>query len=418
MVETQMAPLDARYTWASHDFTRTPYWAFTDQEIFDQEMERVFRGPTWNYLALIPEVANPGDFVTCFVGTTPVVVQRGKDGNIHAYVNRCAHRGMQVVRELRGNRMLHNCLYHQWTYDTAGKVVGVAMQRGDRGVGGMPADFRKEDHAMRPLRVAVLNNVIFGTFSDETPPIEEYFGRAVCDRIAATVGRPIEVTGYHRHVLKANWKLFSENSRDAYHAPMLHPFLPTFGLMRPNDRGSCQLGGRGFHSVISIWNDAPDAKSQRGSQQKGSVKLEDISLVQGFPEHEDGLSLNIISMFPSGLFTCVGNTLSIRQIRPKAPDEVELIYTHFGYVDDTSEQRAMRRKQSNLFGPAGYVAIEDVEALELLQAAIGKGEDHTHSLIEMGGREAANSDHVMSEAPIRGFWKGYCDIMQIPVPAA
>ena len=75
----------------------------------------------------------------------------------------------------------------------------------------------------------------------------------------------------------------------------------------------------------------------------------------------------------------------------------------------------MRRKQGNLFGPAGYVAIEDVEALELLQAAIAKGEDRTHSLIEMGGREVGDQEHVMTEGAIRGLWKGYRDMMGFPI---
>lgn len=46
-MSTSLLPaLDERYTWASHDYTRTPYWAFTDQALFDEEMARIFRGPT------------------------------------------------------------------------------------------------------------------------------------------------------------------------------------------------------------------------------------------------------------------------------------------------------------------------------------------------------------------------------------
>lgn len=401
----------AARAWPSADYTRTPYWVFTEQDVFDREMERVFRGPHWNFLALDCEIPHSGDFLTRFVGTTPVVVQRQEDGSVSSYVNRCSHKGMQVVRELKGNSPTHTCPYHQWCYKSDGSLTGVPLQRGDKGHGGMPADFDKKNHGMRPLRVENLSGVIFGTLSEDAPALTDYLGESVVRRIRQTVPRALRVSGYNRHTLKANWKLFAENSRDAYHAPMLHPFLPTFGLMNPSDRGSCEISPNHFHSIISIFNDADDSRTQRGKQAHHGPQLEDPTLVAGFKENDDGLSLNVISIFPSTLFTCVGNTLSVRQIRPKSPDTVELLYTHFGFEDDSDEQRAMRRKQSNLFGPAGYVAIEDVEALELVQSAIGRGEHREHSLIEMGGRGVDNQQHVVTELPIRGFWKGYSTVM-------
>lgn len=397
--------------WPTDDYTRTPYWVFTEQDVFDREMEVLFRGPNWNYLALECEIATPGDFVTRFVGTTPVVVQRAPDGSISAFVNRCSHKGMQVVRELSGNRRSHICPYHQWCYTSEGRLASVPLQKGDSGHGGMPDDFDKAQHGMRPLKVDTINGVIFGTLDLQAPALRDYLGEKVVTRLQHTLRKPLRVSGYHRHTLKANWKLFAENSRDAYHAPMLHPFLPTFGFMNPSDRGACEISESGVHSIISVFNDAEDSKTVRGQQSHRGPQLDDPTLMNGFKENDLGLSLNIVSIFPSTLFTCVGNTLSVRQIRPKAVGVVELLYTHFGFEDDTPEQRSMRRKQSNLFGPAGYVAIEDVEALELTQSAIAKGEDRGHSIIEMGGRGVDDQSHVVTELPIRGFWKGYGTLM-------
>lgn len=402
------------YCWPSADYTKTPYWVFNDKQVFDLEMEKIFRGPTWNYLALECELPHNGDFVTCYVGTTPVVVSRGADGVIKAFVNRCMHRGMQVVRELRGNQADHICPYHNWCYDSGGKLTGVPLQRGEKGIpgSGMPKDFDKSEHGMRQLKVQNLFGVLFGTLSDAAPGLEDYLGQAVVQRLQATLSRPLRVSGYQRNTLKTNWKLFAENSRDAYHAPMLHPFLSTFGLINPHDHGRCDVSEQGFHSVISIWNDDESAKTKRGQPiAQGRVQLEEMKLMDGFKEHDDGLSLNIISIFPSTLFTCVGNTLSVRQIRPKSPGVVDLLYTHFGFADDTPEQREMRRRQGNLVGPAGYVSMEDIEALELLQAAIAKGEDRHHSVIEMGGRDSGSQSHVMTEVAIRGMWRGYCNLM-------
>ena len=397
-------------TWPDADFAKTPYRVFVDQGIFDLEMERIFRGPTWSYLGLECEVANAGDYLTGYIGTTPVVLSRESDGALSAFVNRCSHRGMQVVRELRGNRSEHICPYHQWSYDSGGRLQGVPFQKGAGGRGGLPADFQREKHGMTRLRVASLAGAVFGTLSDEAPSLEDYLGPAITARMQYAFPKRLRVSGYHRNSLRTNWKLFAENSRDAYHAPLLHPFLPAFGLMRSTDTGKVQTNREGYHSLISVWSNKSGAAESRG-EASGRFTLKDPSLVRGFQEYADGLALNIISIFPSTLFTCVGNTLSVRQIRPKEPGRVELLYTFFGFEDDTDEQRSMRRKQNNLFGPAGYVAIEDVEALELIQSSIARGEEKRTSVLSFGGTSRDETDHVLTDVSIRGFWRGYCGLM-------
>ncbi|MDE0718480.1 MAG: 3-phenylpropionate dioxygenase, partial [Rhodospirillaceae bacterium] len=134
------------------------------------------------------------------------------------------------------------------------------------------------------------------------------------------------------------------------------------------------------------------------------------------PEFQDGLALAIISIFPSCLFTLPGNTFSVRQIRPKKPDLVETLYTWYAFEDDDQEMLQRRRMQNNLFGPAGYVAMEDAEALELIQQRISDAALDGCSVLEFGGRGTEDRiDHMLSEGAIRAFWKGYCDIMGIPV---
>lgn len=402
--------------WPDADFSRTPYRVFIDQDIFDSEMERIFRGPTWSYLGLECEVANPGDYLTGYVGTTPVALSRDANGTLHGFVNRCSHRGMQVVRELRGNRREHICPYHQWSYDMSGRLTGVPFQKGSGGRGGLPETFDRNAHRMTSLRVATIAGAAFGTLSPDAPSLEDFLGPTIVERLRYAFPRPLRVSGYHRNTLRANWKLFSENSRDAYHAPLLHPFLPTFGLMKSTDTGKVQTNREGYHSLVSVWSNKDGAAESRGNT-TGPLSLQDPSLMRGFQEYPDGLALNIISIFPSTLFTCVGNTLSVRQIRPKAPNRVELLYTFFGFQDDTAEQREMRRKQNNLFGPAGYVAIEDVEALELIQSTIARGEHSRTSVLSLGGVSTADTDHVLTDVAIRGFWRGYAGLMGFPVPS-
>jgi len=139
--------------WPIEGNARVPYRVFADAEVYHAEGERIFLGPTWQYLGLADELPEPGDYKTTFLGETPVILARGEDGAIHAMVNRCAHRGNLVCLKQRGHAKDGlTCVYHAWRYDLAGNLTSVAFRRGVGGKGGMPASFRIEEHGLKKLR--------------------------------------------------------------------------------------------------------------------------------------------------------------------------------------------------------------------------------------------------------------------------
>jgi anthranilate 1,2-dioxygenase large subunit len=117
-----------------------------------------------------------------------------------------------------------------------------------------------------------------------------------------------------------------------------------------------------------------------------------------------------MSIFPSLVVHQISNTLCFRQVLPKGPDQTELIWHFFGYEDDDAEMQAIRLKQMNLVGPGGLISMEDGEAIEIVQRAI-QGEGDGQAVLEMGGREAVGSEHLVTEAAIRCMWKAYREIM-------
>ena len=72
--------------WPAEGNARVPYRMFSDPDIYRDELSRIFLGPTWQYLALAGELPKAGDYLTTFLGETPVIVTRGHDGEIHAMV--------------------------------------------------------------------------------------------------------------------------------------------------------------------------------------------------------------------------------------------------------------------------------------------------------------------------------------------
>lgn len=397
-------------SWPSTDHTLIPCDVYLDERIFEQEQELIFKGPVWHLSGLLDDIPEPGDFTCTYVGTTPVVLHRAHDNSINAYVNRCAHRGARVIRELRGNNKFPICPYHNWRYDGTGKLLGVTMEQGFRSKGGYPDNFSKDCHGLQTLRVEILKDVIFATFNEHAPPLREYLGRAIVERIETICRRPLRIVGYQRQTVQCNWKLFVENNRDTYHGPQLHTFVRQFGIAMPVNRVSVDI--HNAHALLSSWLPAADPEDPAEfPMQKGEYELEDPSIAEGFRVLGD-LQLSVISIFPGSLFTCIRNSWSCRRIIPTSPGTTDIEYTWFGYDNESDFERECRIKQSNLLGPAGYIALEDAEVLAMTQNAISRGET---SYIEFGGAGIeATSDHFNSEATIRAFWKGYCEAMQIP----
>lgn len=395
------------HSWGASQ-TRVPYRIFLDRGIYDREQERIFRGPVWSYVALDAEIPNPGDFRASFVGDTPVVVTRDTRGTAHAFVNRCAHRGALVCSEMRGNSKTLECPYHQWSYDLTGKLVGVPFRRGIRGKGGYPKEFDLAEHSLHRLRVESYAGLLFATFDATTEPLAEFLGPAMTPWVDRIFNRPVKVLGYSRQFVNANWKLYAENTRDPYHASLLHLFHATFGMYRSSQEGGITLDRHGRHDMLRAFRQA-DEDEVAVFQDSGvraysaQYKLADPSLLAGRPEHE---GIHIHSIFPSLVIQQIQNTLATRQICPKAPDKFELVVTHLGYEDDDDEMTAFRIKQANLIGPAGYVSMEDGYAAEIVQQAIVRDGDSA-SVLEAGGDTIEDQDNLVTETAIRGFWKHY-----------
>lgn len=390
---------------------RVDYKVFTDRSFYDREQQRIFRGETWSFVGLEAEIPNPGDYKSTMIGDTPVIVTRDAEGGVNVVENRCAHRGALVCRDLRGNAPTLDCVYHQWSYDLKGELIGVPFRRGIRGQGGMPAGFDLKRHGLKALRVETIAGLVFASFSDTVEPLRDYLGPLVVEHVERILNRPITVLGDQRQYIHGNWKLYAENVRDPYHASLLHLFHTTFGLYRSTQTGCSRMDEQKRHSLLYSLagsnDDARDKEVYKDSRTyNAGFQLQDPSLLKGRREFEDGITLVILAMFPNLVLQQIANTLAVRQIVTHGPDAFELVWTHFGYADDDEEMQQIRLKQTNLIGPAGVISMEDGEAVEIVQQAIGRAQDDS-SYIAMGGGRAEDADHLVTEGAIIGFWENY-----------
>ena len=397
---------ETRGVW-SGDVTHVPFWVYRDEGLLKSEQERVFEGPVWNFLCLESEIAEPGDWRTTVVGRMPVVVARDADGSLAAFENRCVHRGALICLDNAGRGAKDfQCVYHAWRYDLRGNLRSVAFQRGVNGKGGMPPGFRVEDHGPRRLRLTTLYGLVFGTFSDATPPIEAFIGPDVLARFDRVLGgRRIEILGRFVEVLPNNWKMYAENVRDSYHASLLHLFFATFRLNRLSQGGGLTVSANGGCSVSETM--APTEADDRSYAGLRSVdedyRLEDMRLVDVVDEHPDRVRQQIVTVFPNFVLQKTQNAMALRFFTPVGVDRTNLEWIYFGYADDTAEMRKRRLRHLNLGGPAGFVSMEDGCVGGFVERGIATAEDQS-AIVEMGGAGIGSQATRATEAAVRGFW--------------
>jgi salicylate 5-hydroxylase large subunit len=399
--------------WPNERWSRIPNWVYTDPAVFQREQERIFEGPSWMYVCLEAEIPNQGDFKRSQLGIKQVVAVRDQDGMVNVVLNRCAHRSAQFCNANAGNAKEIVCPYHQWTYDLKGELVGVPFRRGYRGQGGMPDDFRLEDHGLRRLRVACRNGVVFASFSDRTEPLEQYLGMRqleIFDRVFD--GRPLELLGHLRQRIPCNWKLMQENIKDPYHASLLHVFLVTFGLFRLDQKSEVELDETGRHATLLSRRGGQEVNeaTREMRQFRADFTLEDKRLIDPVREFPGDATVAMQTIWPNLIVQQQSNTLAMRQIVPLDAGHFDLAWTFFGYRGDPPELRQRRLRQSNLMGPAGFVSLDDSEALLISQWGIDPNPE-ADMLLEMGGHEVRSEPHMVTETALRGFYKYYTDVM-------
>jgi len=118
---------------------------YRDADIWNLELREVFRRVPIA-LALTAELPELGDYKAMEASGLPVLLTRGTDGVVRAFLNVCRHRGARVCEPGTANARRFQCPYHAWTYNDRGQLAGIyradqfgAVDRGDRGLVALPA---------------------------------------------------------------------------------------------------------------------------------------------------------------------------------------------------------------------------------------------------------------------------------------
>jgi Rieske 2Fe-2S family protein len=202
---------------------------YTSATVFAGEQDQIFES-MWFCATRSGELANPGQFKTVQVGRESVLVVRGRDGALRAFLNVCRHRGATLCTEAAGEvKRTLQCPYHAWTYALDGKLVGapnIGTLRDESGAG-----IDRYEYGLLPVALTEWLGYAWVCLADDPPPfVDEVVGEATrrlgdasaidhygIDQL--TVGRRVV------YDVAANWKLIVENFMECYHCATIHPEL-------------------------------------------------------------------------------------------------------------------------------------------------------------------------------------------------
>jgi salicylate 5-hydroxylase large subunit len=406
--------------WRDAGSSRPPYSAYTSEAVYQRELERLFYSKHWCYIGLEVEIPEIGDYRLTDVGERSGIMVRTEDGSISVVENACAHRGMQFCRERSGKAEEFRCPYHQWSYDLQGNLQGVPFRRGvksnGRVNGGMPADFKLEEHNLTKLKVATRGGVVFASFDHDVESLEDFLGPTILkyyDRLFH--GPKLTLLGYTRQRIPSNWKLMQENIKDPYHAGLLHTWFVNFGLWRADNDAELVMDAHHRHAaMISIRSKGGVGEATVNvTSFKNQMVLHDDRFLDVVHEPWWGdPTVVMITLLPSVIIQQQVNALSTRRIRPVGPGVFDYVWTHFGFETDDPEMTRRRLRQANLFGPAGFVSADDGEVIECVQqsfASIPEGNVYN----ELGGRGVhEHTDHMVTETLVRGMYDYWRKVME------
>jgi len=207
--------IDNRTTDLGDTVWREPVESYHSHERFEAEIALLRRLPVpYCPSAALPE---PGSFIARTAAGTPLVVARGTDGTVRAFINACRHRGMQVVNGT-GCAKAFTCPYHAWTYNLEGALKGIPGRSGF-------ADLNPDEHGLAEVNAAERGGIVYVA---QDAPIDQEFLDGALDFFTP------DQELFHQSedmVDEANWKLINETAQEGYHIKSLHrdSFFP-YGL--------------------------------------------------------------------------------------------------------------------------------------------------------------------------------------------
>ena len=329
---------------------------YTSDAIFTAEQDKIFEN-MWFCAARSGELAEPGQFKKVQVGRESVLVVRGRDGVLRAFLNVCRHRGAALCTESEGQVKRNlQCPYHAWTYALDGKLVAAPNMASLKDSTGAGID--RYQYGLVAVNLTEWLGYAWVCLADDPPSFEDEVVGEVTHRLgdpAAIEHYDVENLSVGRRVVydvAANWKLIVENFMECYHCATIHPelteVLPEFA--------------KGLAAQYYVGHGAEFGTEISGFTIDGSAGFETLP---GITEDQDR-RYYAITVRPTVFVNLVPDHIIFHRMYPMAPDRT-VVECDWLYTPDVVAQGRDVSRSVELFH---RVNEQDFEACERTQPAM------------------------------------------------
>lgn len=305
---------------------------YTSEQIHQFDREAIF-AKNWQAVGQLSQLTRPGDCLTAAVADNPIIVVRGKDGELRAFFNVCRHRGGPLMMD-DGNCTMLQCKYHGWTYHLDGSLRGVP--RWDR------VDlFDKKDFGLVPLALEVWEDLVWVCLDSPDVALRGLIG-GIKERVSANGQNLLQGLHFYKRVVydvKCNWKAYVDNYLEGYHLPHVHPELCNL------------LDVQKYVTETSQYHSLQYSPFQGGDNLYGG----------------DGGEAYYYFIWPNFMLNIIPGRLQTNRVIPIAADQCQIVFDYF--YDDITSDTAKRRAEADL-EYSHKVQLEDIEICEYVQRGL------------------------------------------------
>ena len=348
---------------------------FTQPELFELEMQHIFE-KVWIYACHESEIANPNDFVTVQIGRQPMIISRDGQGELHAMVNACQHRGATLTRMTKGNQSTFTCPFHAWTYKSDGRLLKV------KAANEYCKEFDKSSRGLKQGRIASYRGFVFVSLDpNATDSLEDFLGEAklFLDFMVnqSPTGELEVLPGKSAYTFAGNWKLQNENGLDGYHVSTVH--YNYVSTVQHRQHVNAQKGteldtldysklGAGDAATDDGWFSFKNGHSVLFSEMPNPTVRPGYETVMPYMQDKYGEKyaewamhrLRNLNLYPS-LFFMDQISSQLRIVRPIAWNKTEVISQCIGVKGESAQARRNRIRQfEDFFNVSGLGTPDDL----------------------------------------------------------
>jgi phenylpropionate dioxygenase-like ring-hydroxylating dioxygenase large terminal subunit len=354
LLQRLLGYVDTKTTALADDVWENDTRTYTDPAHLEREQAELFRKHPL-FMGFARDWPEPGSYSTDDHAGVPILISRGRDGVLRAFLNVCRHRGSKVVDGC-GKARVFSCPYHAWTYDLSGKVMGIPDERAFPNV-------RQDRESLKQLPLCEKHGLVWV----HATPAGDGAGTFDIDPWLGGLGPELGSWGfdtwsfYDRRLIPEpmNWKIMVDTFNEGYHigflhkeslGPILHGNVTDFQAFGPN------------HRLVF-----PRKKLER---------------LKGMPQDEwDAMwySTIVYSLFPNTIFIVQGDHVEVNRMFPsegRADRAVMDLGLYVPKAPTTDEERTHWDKNMRLI--LDVVTGEDFPAGRTMQLGFHSGaQTHT-----------------------------------------